>query len=125
MQEIPKSRREISYFFFPQNLTKRTNQNAFSTPEDQEIVAFYTTCEGPNVFSDQLVTAYIQGTAAQGLLDALDDDNFASVCPDEVCVCVCVFGWCDVMSVLRCGVAVVCCCRRRRFVIAIVFRTGI
>lgn len=61
------------------------NQNAFSSPEDQEIAAFYTSCEGENVFSDQLSTAFIQGRAAQGLLDALDDDDFATQCPEEVC----------------------------------------
>lgn len=47
-------------------------------------MAFYTKCEGPNVFSDQLTTAFIQGRAAQGVLDALDDDEFAEQCPDEV-----------------------------------------
>ncbi|CAM9558041.1 unnamed protein product, partial [Ectocarpus sp. 13 AM-2016] len=57
---------------------------AFSKPADQELVAYYTSCEGANTFSDQLVTAYLQGSAAQGLLDALDDDEFTTTCPDEV-----------------------------------------
>ena len=62
------------------------NQDAFSSPEDKEIVAFYTSCEGPNVFSDQLATAFIQGRAAQGVLDALEEDEFAAQCPAEVCL---------------------------------------
>lgn len=65
-------------------------------------MAYYTSCEGANTFSDQLVTAYLQGSAAQGLLDALDDDEFALECPDEVCCglclrCECVF--CSLMVV--------------------------
>lgn len=66
-------------------ITRYTQQEAFSKPADQELVAYYTSCEGANTFSDQLVTAYLQGSAAQGLLDALDDDEFATECPDEVC----------------------------------------
>eukprot|EP00752_Nemacystus_decipiens_P007961 g7114.t1 len=55
----------------------------FSSPTDQEIVAFYTSCEGPNVFSDQLLTAFVQGSAAQRLLDDISDEDFAAQCSDE------------------------------------------
>eukprot|EP00752_Nemacystus_decipiens_P007960 g7113.t1 len=58
--------------------------STFSSPMDQDTVAFYTSCEGPNVFSDQLSTAHVHGSVAQRLLDDISDDDFAAQCPDEV-----------------------------------------
>lgn len=60
----------------------------FTSPADQELVSYYTSCVGSNDFSDELATAYLQGTAAQGLLSSIDEDEFATECLAQVRACI-------------------------------------
>lgn len=56
----------------------------FTKPEDQEVVAYYTSCNGSNVFSESLSVAYLQGTAASELLSSVNSVVFETACPDQV-----------------------------------------
>ena len=59
-------------------------QSVFTNVDDQEVVGYYTTCEGSNVFSETLAVAYLQGMAASDLLSSVDADAFEATCPDKV-----------------------------------------
>lgn len=59
-------------------------QGVFEDPGDKEVVSFYTSCSGTNVFSSALSTAFIQATAAKELVASVDDDIFAASCLNEV-----------------------------------------
>lgn len=59
-------------------------QDAFGDPDDRDVVSFYTTCLGENIFLETLLTANLQARAARELLESVNADTFAMICPNEV-----------------------------------------